>query len=65
LTKSSNKIIRIQMRVDSLMFFTDFFLIKYSHFSAVFRMLHKNKNYVAKPKNQNDGLIQDGEGNIF
>jgi hypothetical protein len=47
------------------MFFTDFFLIKYSHFSAVFRMLHKNKNYVAKPKNQNDGLIQDGEGNIF
>jgi hypothetical protein len=28
-------------------------------------MLNKNKNIVAKQKNQNGGLIQDGDENIF
>jgi hypothetical protein len=28
-------------------------------------MLYKNKINVAKQKNQNGGLIQDGEENIF
>jgi hypothetical protein len=33
--------------------------------TAVVLMLYKNKNIVAKLKNQNGGLIQDGNENIF
>jgi hypothetical protein len=32
---------------------------------SFFNMLYKNKNIVAKLKNQNGGLIQDGDENIF
>jgi hypothetical protein len=32
---------------------------------VVVLMLYKNKNIVAKLKNQNGGLIQDGDNNFF
>jgi hypothetical protein len=37
----------------------------FSFFDVVVLMLYKNKNIVVKPKNQNGGLIEDGDDFFF